>query len=440
MQYSSFIGDHIPCRYKSLIEESSLKQLLFSGEDRPKIKPEFIAEFRNRAVHIGKSKTITKEDRKGGAKKKGMVEEDTSKRLSLQDLYRLLNTGGKFSRVFRGWKICPTVHNKPVLYGLPDDPKGRRTWRSNSLYLSSYDGPPLPRSRHLSHSTPGSSVTGRIQTSPSLFHTSSRARSSTKKVCSSHEAKSRTDQTASLHDAVGVVEGTAPSSVIRPSSASECAQDRSVDLTTQAPSCSDQTLDHSEVTDCDSQHINGMYSCIGSYRDGYTFRKLQEQRPRSGSATRCPSPPHQTSSARAPFLYIDSTTSLATSTGITGKRCRASSARGIQCYGHLKPESRPTDDIVDPKPMKWQLGQRLHDLCNTCLTLNNPSPSEVALLCRFPSQALQKSSPSIPSNTNGKFGGKTSDKPYPFQLNISAASCSVKSPSKKTAKSVLNIS
>ena len=50
MQYSSFIGDHIPCRYKSLIEESALRQLVFASEDRPKILPEFIAEFRNRST------------------------------------------------------------------------------------------------------------------------------------------------------------------------------------------------------------------------------------------------------------------------------------------------------------------------------------------------------------------------------------------------------
>ena len=50
MQYSSFIGDHIPCRYKSLIEESSLKQLSFASDERAKVKPEFIAEIRNRVV------------------------------------------------------------------------------------------------------------------------------------------------------------------------------------------------------------------------------------------------------------------------------------------------------------------------------------------------------------------------------------------------------
>lgn len=50
MQYSSFIGDHIPCRYKSLIEESSLKQLSFASDERAKVKPEFIAEIRSRVV------------------------------------------------------------------------------------------------------------------------------------------------------------------------------------------------------------------------------------------------------------------------------------------------------------------------------------------------------------------------------------------------------
>ncbi|XP_033639057.1 uncharacterized protein LOC117299617 [Asterias rubens] len=87
--------------------------------------------------------------------------------------------------------------------------------------------------------------------------------------------------------------------------------------------------------------------------------------------------------------------------------------------------------------IKWHINHQLLETCDLALSVNNPSPTEIAMLSRIPS--VHRSSPSIPSNTNGKYGGKGTDKPYPFQLNISADARTVTAPSaKKTARSIFS--
>ena len=52
--------------------------------------------------------------------------------------------------------------------------------------------------------------------------------------------------------------------------------------------------------------------------------------------------------------------------------------------------------------------QRLRDYCDPKLSVNNPSATEITVMCKVP--AVRRSSPSIPSNTNGKYGGKGTGK------------------------------
>ncbi|XP_022097612.1 uncharacterized protein LOC110983043 [Acanthaster planci] len=100
--------------------------------------------------------------------------------------------------------------------------------------------------------------------------------------------------------------------------------------------------------------------------------------------------------------------------------------------GKSVPSTTPT--CSDPDQLKssminWQLNQQLLESCDVELSVNNPSPTEIAMLSKIPH--IHRSSPSIPSNTNGKYGGKGTDKPYPFQLNISADAKTVIAPTVK---------
>lgn len=69
--------------------------------------------------------------------------------------------------MFRGWKLCSLVHDKPILYGLPDDPKARLD-RSNSLYLTSYNDNPqlISKSAKLTNlHTPSSTLSAKLSAS-----------------------------------------------------------------------------------------------------------------------------------------------------------------------------------------------------------------------------------------------------------------------------------
>ncbi|XP_038053322.1 uncharacterized protein LOC119725812 [Patiria miniata] len=142
------------------------------------------------------------------------------------------------------------------------------------------------------------------------------------------------------------------------------------------------------------------------YREAYTYTKMKEK-----------------SLGRCSFIG-----------GVIVPRQRMRCVKGkAMISGKLSsPSSTPTcsdPDQVKSSMINWQLNHQLVESCDVELSVNNPSPTEIAMLSKIPH--IHRSSPSIPSNTNGKYGGKGTDKPYPFQLNISADAQTVIAPTVK---------
>ncbi|XP_041466150.1 uncharacterized protein LOC121416759 [Lytechinus variegatus] len=207
----------------------------------------------------------------GSSNKKRQQGEDegSSRSLSLQEILSLLTRGGKFTRMFRGWKLCSLVHDKPILYGLPDDPKSRLR-RSNSLYLSAYDDFPklISKSAKLTNlHSPSSSISAKL--SASNLH--QQGQRSALKVRSCHAAE--TENAASLRKPFQL------RGPMRPSS-SGTVSDRKEDVV-RSVSLSEQRAVMDDLNDLMQTKDSSNYTA--NYKGGYTYRKLHDQRPRSSS-------------------------------------------------------------------------------------------------------------------------------------------------------------
>ena len=65
------------------------------------------------------------------------------------------------------------------------------------------------------------------------------------------------------------------------------------------------------------------------------------------------------------------------------------------------------ESMEEREQVRIKLGFR-YSHCDPKLSVNNPSATEITVMCKVP--AVRRSSPSIPSNTNGKYGGKGTGK------------------------------
>ncbi|XP_072016200.1 uncharacterized protein [Amphiura filiformis] len=201
---------------------------------------------------------------------------------------------------------------------------------------------------------------------------------------------------------------------------------RSAKSTSRPDSRTSSTMDDKEATldwtdtlsfpiDYTFKHSRHPRQHTDNYRESYTYVKLREKhRMRNKSGITIP---------RARLVCTQESGHRGMALG--GK----SASTTTTDYEYYVPEACKKVGV------KWYMCQRLHEACDPRLSVNNPSANEIAMLCKVP--AVRRSSPSIPSNTNGKYGGKGTDQPYPFQLNISAENKTVRTPVKRPVRPVV---
>ncbi|PIK62346.1 hypothetical protein BSL78_00664 [Apostichopus japonicus] len=167
------------------------------------------------------------------------------------------------------------------------------------------------------------------------------------------------------------------------------------------------------------KHFNHSQQYAEQYREIYTYSHLREKSMNALAAAKL----QKTCAPRAGLVCYKSANRKAK--GMTGSK--------------LLNNGRSQGSIVEreePSTIKWKMNPRLKESCDPHLSVNNPSPTELTTLGKMP--IIRRSSPSIPSNTNGKYGGRGSNRLYPFQLQISTETRTVSSPYKRLPRSILD--
>ncbi|XP_071957125.1 uncharacterized protein [Antedon mediterranea] len=159
------------------------------------------------------------------------------------------------------------------------------------------------------------------------------------------------------------------------------------------------------------------------YREKYTYKKLKERLSLTKNFVSSGG-----SIPKAHLVCIDARQ------GVRGVTLGSKSGceRIVESFEQVIHDKRGSKD----PSQKWNLFGHLTDRCDPTLTVNNPSPTEIATFSKM--STVRRSSPSIPSNSNGRFGFRgTPEAHYPFQLNISVGSCTINKPTKKSSRGVI---
>ena len=147
--------------------------------------------------------------------------------------------------------ICPVIHDKPILFGLPDDPNARIR-RFNSLYLNSLHDYPTKHTKS-THVTANSAISPK----PSTISLDRLGQRSATKVRSCLVTASENNSPASRSRYLD-------EQTVRPASSAPVRDQRSIEYSSSA--IVDQNSSDREIALVNFQHNDGEDEYVASYR------------------------------------------------------------------------------------------------------------------------------------------------------------------------------